>query len=90
MAFMTLNIIVFENNRVLLNFAHFLFLALCYPFLLMKGLILLFLAFGDSSFEHILRRKIWVYGFDSVLSKALIEFLFNVSICCSFCNRIKN
>ena len=89
MAFMSLKVLVFEKSKVPLIFALFLFSVLLLPIPINERSQTTFMAFVEGSIEHILRGKIWLYGFDSVFSQVLIDYLFVVSICCSFRNRIK-
>ena len=86
MAFMTSKIIVFEKYKVLIILAFFVVYLL--PIFINERSHILLLTFKEGSIENPLRGKIWRYGFDSVLSLVLVEFLFVFSIC-SFCNRVK-
>ena len=90
MAFVFLKIILFERNKKHINYA--LFSRFC----------LLINYSHQSEFAHhnigVRERlkgpyfvgKICLYGFDSVFSQVLTDFLFVVSICCSFCNAQTN
>ena len=44
---------------------------------------------AKSANKHILMAIVWLYGFESVFCQVEIDF-FLLSICFSFCNRIKN
>ena len=80
----------FRKKQVLLILLSFFsFLSSCHLFF-NERLHSLLLAFAEGSLNHIYGEKIWLYGFDSVFSQVLTEFLFVVSIFCSFCNRIRN
>ena len=80
MVFMTLNTIVFEKCKIIHNFALFsLFLSHLIPIFINERLHTTILASEEGSNEHELREKIWLYGFDSVFSQVLVEFLFFVS-----------
>ena len=59
MAFMTSKIFVFENAKVLLNLAHFLFFVLL-PILINERSLTTLLALEEGSVEHNLRGKIWL------------------------------
>ena len=43
--------------------------------------------FDEGAIEHILRAKVWLYGFESVFRQVLIDFLF---VYLFFFNSIKN
>ena len=81
MAFMTLEIIVFEKKQVITILPFFSFLFTCNLFLLMskpmphfyllnvlfkEKAYTTFLGFEKGSIDNILRGQIWLCGFDSV------------------------
>ena len=85
---MILKMIVLKKNYLILLFI--LSFVVLLPILIHESLHTTLLAFNEGSAEQILREKICLYGFDSFFSQVLIEFLFVVSIYCSFCNHIKS
>ena len=76
MAFMALKIIVFENYKIQLNFARFLIFFYFLNVRLDERSYDTLLALQEGSNEHILRGRIWLYGFDNVFPQVLVEFLF--------------
>ena len=69
MAFVTLKLKVFKKQKyhLILPFSVHLL-----PFLNNERWYSTLLAFENGAIEHILRGKIWLYGFDSVFSQNII------------------
>ena len=90
MAFITLKKFLFETikkSHLILPF--FLFFVFLLPILIIERSHTTLIAFQEGSIKKILRGYMCLYGFDTVFSHDLIDFLFVVSICCYFCNRKK-
>ena len=76
-----------QKHYSILSIFSFMYTYYLFP---LKRACIPFLAYEEGSIEQILGGKICRYGFYSVFLQVLIEILLVVSICDSFCNRIKN
>ena len=75
MAFMSLEINFFQKKKqVLYNFAFFSFLSNCCFFFTNKLPHNTLLVFDEGALEHILRAKVWPYGFQSIFCQVSIDF----------------
>ena len=87
---MALKIILFDNYKRFTCFYPFnLWFYQLVTYYQQRGVAHCTILFKKGWIEQILRAKIWLYVFGSGFLQVLIEFLFDVSICCSFCNQQK-
>ena len=79
---MSLEITLFRKkniiNKVLLNFAFFFLFVYLFPGFNDEKSHNTLLVFKEEAIEHILRAKVWLYGFVSVFWQKLTDFLFVV------------